>query len=359
MQIDNDQLALSTLTVQSIKKIGMFSDIHFGAHHNSNQHNQDCIEFIDWFIEQCKVQSVDAIGFLGDWFETRNAINILTLKHSNTALRKLNALGLPIFFIIGNHDLYHRHNREVHSADLFREFENVHIIEEPVKVNDSLLFLPFLFNHEYSQVVNLVNASEYVFGHFEFRNFYLTGSTHVAEHGYHHKLFDGPKHIFSGHYHKRQASDNVIYIGNPFATSYADAGDYQRGCCFLETTTGEVDFVDYDGPTYVKTRLSSLLADEVDLRQRARVKCVLDVEVTYSEAQTLKAEFLEAYQLREFSLEENSREQQAALEETAMAELDELDLSSLDETVKKLIEAGVQATTTIDPKKLIVEYEAL
>lgn len=354
-----DQLATVRLELSPISKIAMFTDIHFGCHNNSNQHNQDCLDFVDWFIVQCKEQKVDAIGFLGDWFETRNSLNILTLKHSNTALRKLNALGLPIFFIIGNHDLYHRHNRDVHSADVFREFENVHIIEEPVKVNDSLLFLPFLFNHEYAQVVNLVNASEYVFAHFEFRNFYLTGTSRVAEHGYHHKIFDGPKHIFSGHYHKRQASDNVIYIGNPFATSYADAGDYQRGCCILETTTSEVDFIDYVGPTYVKTKLSLLLAGEVDLRPQARLKCILDVDISYSEAQSLKAEFLELYKLREFSLEENSREQQASLEETAMAELDELDLSSLNETVKKLIEAGVQATTNIDPKKLIIEYEAL
>jgi transcription elongation GreA/GreB family factor len=82
------------------------------------------------------------------------------------------------------------------------------------------------------------------------------------------------------------------------------------------------------------------------------------VEVTYSEAQALKQEFMELYDLRELILEENVKEQQAALEES-IAELEELDLSSLDETVMKLIETGVQATSTINPTTLVSIYKLL
>jgi hypothetical protein len=235
---------------------------------------------------------------------------------------------------------------------------NVHIIDAPAKLNDMLL-LPYLFKDEYPLVAPQVNKSKYVFGHFEFRNFYLTGTNARAEHGYHHKLFDGPTHIFSGHYHKRQATDNVIYIGNPFGTSYADAGDYERGCCILNVSTAEVSFIDYEaGPTYLKTELSSLLDELVKPKNKARVRCLLDVEVTYSEAQALKQEFMELYDLRELILEENVKEQQAALEES-IAELEELDLSSLDETVMKLIETGVQATSTINPTTLVSIYKLL
>jgi len=342
----------------SIKRIGMFTDIHFGCHHNSTQHNQDCLDYVNWFLTECRKNDVDTIFFLGDWFENRNAISVLTSKYSIEALRLLNDSGMEIFLIVGNHDLYHRHNRDVHSAEMFKELKHITVIDHPTQVGE-LLLLPFLFKQEYPLVVNQVNASKFVFGHFEFRNFYITGSNTKAEHGYHHKLFDGPTHIFSGHFHKRQANDNVIYIGNPFGTSYADAGDYERGCCFLDTTTSVVDFLDYDGPTYLKTQLSALLSNEVDIRQGARIRCLLDIDVSYSEAQTLKKECMETFKLRELILEENTVEQQQALTESAIAELDELDLASLDETVKRLIETGVQATTTIDPKKLIALYEEL
>ena len=338
----------------------MFTDIHFGCHQNSTQHNEDCLTFVDWFLAKCKQNAVDCIFFLGDWFEHRNTINVLTNKYSAAALRKLNDCGIPIIFILGNHDLYHRHNRDVHSAEMFTNFEHIHVIDFPTIINERLLVLPFLFEDEYAQVVNIVNEVDYVFGHLEFRNFYLTGTTQVAEHGFYHKLFDGPKQIFSGHYHKRQASDNVLYIGNTFGTSYADAGDYDRGGCLLDLTTDDIDFFDYvDGPTYLKTKLSLMLAGEVVPKEKARVRCLLDVDVTYSEAQTLKAEFLELYKLREFSLEENAKEQQAAVAETALEELEELDLSQLDETVMKLIETGVQSTTSIYPSYLVELYKEL
>jgi DNA repair exonuclease SbcCD nuclease subunit len=349
-------LDLST-QFEPFKNIAMFSDIHFGNHHNSIQHNEDCLEFIHWFIDQCKDRKVDAIFMLGDWFEHRGAINTLTSKYSLRALRLLNSLNIPIMFLVGNHDLYHRHNREVHSAEGFRELKNVHIIDHPSKIND-LLLVPFLFKDEYPLVAPYVNKAKYVFGHFEFRNFYITGTNTKAEHGYHHKLFDGPKQIFSGHYHKRQANDNVCYIGNPFGTSYADAGDYDRGCCILNTESQDIDFVDYNGPTYLKTILSQLINGEIVPNQKARIRCLLDIDVSYSEAQSLKSELMELYELRELILEENIKEQQMALEES-IAELDELDLSALDETVTKLIETGVQGTTTINPSRLAQIYKKL
>jgi hypothetical protein len=34
----------------------VFTDIHFGLRHNSAEHNQDCLDFIDWIILQAKAE---------------------------------------------------------------------------------------------------------------------------------------------------------------------------------------------------------------------------------------------------------------------------------------------------------------
>jgi DNA repair exonuclease SbcCD nuclease subunit len=345
------------LSLQNISKIAMFTDIHWGAKQNSSQHNDDCTEFVDWFLMQCKEQQVDAIAFLGDWFENRNALNVLTINSATSALRKLNDFGVPIFFITGNHDLYYRHNRDIHSLDMFREYSNINVIDKLLKCND-MLFVPFIFKDEYPAVVNDINNSKYVFGHFEFRNFYLTGTNTKSEHGFHHKILDGPIHVFSGHFHKRQANDNVVYIGNPFGTNFADAGDFDRGFSILNTESSEVEFFNYDGPTYVKTTVSALANGEVELRAKARVKALINLDMSYSEAQSFKKEVIELFGLRELSLEENAKERQESIEDS-MAELEDLDLGTLDETVKNLIGMGVQATTTINPVYLEQLYDEL
>ena len=73
------------------KKVACFTDIHFGLKSNSATHNQDCEEFVDWFISQATIQGCDTCIFLGDWHHNRNAINLITLDTSIRCLEKLGA----------------------------------------------------------------------------------------------------------------------------------------------------------------------------------------------------------------------------------------------------------------------------
>lgn len=340
-------------------RLAMFTDIHWGARSNSEQHLQDCLDFIDWFCQLAKAEKATHIAFLGDWFESRNAINVRTLKFSQEGARRLNALGLPVFFIVGNHDLYHRSNRAIFSTDPFADLENFILINEPMELTPELFAAPFLFREEYPDLADQINAYKYVIGHFEFRNFVVSGSDRVLDHGPDASQFTGPKYLLSGHFHKRQFSDNVIYIGNTFPTSYGDAGDDQRGAAILQTDTEDLEFVNYEAaPLFYKTRLSMVLNGDSDFKPGSRVRCLLDTDIGYSDVQALREEMMESFQLREFSVEEDLQTKKAAL--TAGIELDEdLDLSSLDVTVRKLIHEGVAPTATIDPAILVELYEEL
>lgn len=348
-----------TKTISSMyKKIAMFGDIHYGCRGNDIVHNKDCLTFIEWFTEQVKITECDCIIFLGDFWENRSALNVGTINYGLQGLRMLNELNIPIYFIVGNHDLFFRNNRNMHSIELFREFNNVHVVDTPLSINDELLILPYLFKEEYVDISVQINQHKFVFGHLEFKNFYLTGaSNQVCEHGFLHKLLNGPKYIFSGHFHKRQCSDNIIYIGNPFGTNYGDVNDYERGMCILDVETEEVDFLNYDGPSFFRTSLSKLAMEDVQLKKFARVKCLLDLpEISYSEAQLIKKEFMEIYELREFILEQNTRELQETLSEVAIKELDDMDLNSIDESIKKLIVDGIDKGGLICPVKLVEIY---
>ena len=49
------------------ERAAVFTDIHFGKKSDSEQHNLDCVAYIDWFCEQVKVHQCDTIIFMGDW----------------------------------------------------------------------------------------------------------------------------------------------------------------------------------------------------------------------------------------------------------------------------------------------------
>ena len=344
---------------KNIKKLAMFTDIHFGARNNSDQHNLDNLDFVKWFCEKVREEKPSHIAFLGDWFENRNQINIKTLNRSHEACRMLNALGIPIIFIVGNHDLYHRSDRSIFSTDMFSDLENFMLVAEPMKLSKDWFVAPYLFRAEYPNLVADINSSKYVLGHFEFRNFVVTGADRVMDHGPDADAFTGPRYIFSGHFHKRQANKNIIYIGNTFPTNFGDAGDSNRGMAVFDVENDDVYFHDWDAaPLFFKTRLSRVIGGDADFPPRSRVRCVLDMDIGYSDVQALRDEMIKGLGLREFSVEEDMAARKEMIAEGLELESD-LDLSSLDNTVRQLITEGVSPSPTIDPHALIKLYEEL
>jgi DNA repair exonuclease SbcCD nuclease subunit len=339
-------------------KIAMFTDIHWGAKNNSNAHNQDCKDYIEWFKKHVIAEKCEAISFMGDWFENRNAINVGTLNASLDGLSSLDELDIPIYFCIGNHDLFHRENRHQFSTYHYSKFKNIVLVNEPISV-DKLMFFPYLFKNEYPAAAAKIEKEkpDYVFGHFEFRNFVVTGTDRRMDHGPDHELFTIPKYLFSGHYHKRQMQDNVIYIGNTFPTNYGDAWDDARGMALLDTEENDVSFTDWgDCPKYRKVKLSDVLAGKIDFPPKCRVRCIIDTEIGYSDAQALREEMIKSLGLREFSLEENIAERKEAI---AGEEIEDFDMGSLNDAVIKMLQTGIAGTSTINADKLIEIYSTL
>jgi DNA repair exonuclease SbcCD nuclease subunit len=342
-----------------IRKLCMFTDIHFGARNNSDQHNLDNLDFVDWFIERVKEEKPSHIAFLGDFFENRNAINVRTLNSATEACRRINALGLPVIWIVGNHDLYHRSNRKIFSTNMFDDLENFIIVSEPTELDKDWFAAPFLFKDEYPTLAADINSHKYVMGHFEFRNFVVAGSTRTLDHGPDAEMFTGPRYIFSGHFHKRQFNQNIVYIGNTFPTNYGDAGDDERGMAVFDIENDEVFFHNWaDAPLFFKTKLSRVLDGEGEWPPKSRVRCLLDADIGYSDVQGLREEMIKTFSLREFSVEEDVQARKEMLSEGLELET-ELDMTSLDNTVRQLINEGVSPSPTIDPQALVRLYEEL
>jgi hypothetical protein len=140
---------------------------------------------------------------------------------------------------------------------------------------------------------------------------------------------------------------------------YGDAWDDARGLAILDTRNDEVDFIDWDDcPKYRKVRLSDVLSDgSLVFPEKCRVRCTIDVDIAYSEAQSLREEMIKQLGLREFSLEENLQEKKDAIAGEEL--LGDFDLSSLNDAVVKMLQTGVTGTTTIDSAKLVEIYGTL
>ena len=345
-------------TTNNLNKAGVFTDIHFGRKNASEVHNSDCLEFVEWFIKNCKKEKVDHIIFGGDWFEHRDSIAGRTLHYSHKAMKRIHEeLGdMPFFFLVGNHDLVFRNNRETFNTKIFEPYPNMIIIDESLSVeiaNKKVLFCPFLFKDEYPNQIDLVNSHEIVFGHFEFKGFVVTGDTKTMDHGPEHTDFKRCKRIFTGHFHKRQNKGNVFYLGNTFPMDYSDANDADRGMAIYTYDTDELKYINWeDSPTYIRCNLSDLIEKPKKyLKSKATVRCEADVEISYEDKLKIETKLSQKYGLREFTIYEKAEEY------TTSEEVEEEDLESEDSNVivKNLLRKV--KSEKIDPETLIEIYE--
>ena len=283
------------------KKVAFCTEIHFGLKSNSLVHNQDCSEFIDWFIATARANGCETGMFLGDWSHQRAAINMQTLQYSLRSLEKLSAAFERFYFIPGNHDLYYRDKRDIYSTEWAKHIPNIVIVNDFFKDGD-VIIAPWLVGDDHKKLAKM--SAKYMFGHFELPHFKMNAMVEMPDHGeIRVENFSGIESVYSGHFHLRQHKKNINYIGNCFPHNFADAGDDQRGMMIKEWGMPDQYFAWPGQPLYRVLKLSQLINNAPKLLvNNMHVRVELDIDISYEEANFIKDTFVRDYHLREMAL---------------------------------------------------------
>ena len=333
------------------KKVAVCTDIHYGLKSNSIVHNQDCSNFIDWFIDEAKKHGCETGMFLGDWSHHRASINMQTLQYSLRSLEKLSEAFDRFYFIPGNHDLYYRDRRDIHSTEWAKHLPNIQIVNDWFKDGD-VIIAPWLVGDDYKRISKM--SSKYMFGHFELPKFKMNAMIEMPDHGnVQAEHFKGMQSVFSGHFHLRQQKTNINYIGNCFPHNYSDAGDDDRGMMILEWGK-EPEYHSWpDQPRYRVLRLGNVMNNTAELlKPGMHVRVQLDIEISYEEANFIKETYIKDYELREMSLIPNK----SASVDTDMAP-GEIKFESVDQIVTDQI-TNIESEF-YDNKLLLKIYQTL
>lgn len=268
----------------------IFTDLHLGLKHNSREHNESCMQFVSWMIEQAHARKIRTCIFLGDWSHHRAHVNVVTLNYSLRCLRRLSESFDHVIMLLGNHDLYYRDRLDMHSIPYVAEFPNVHLIHETVET-DAIAFVPWLVGDAWKHVSKI--RKPYMMCHAEIARFRMNAmvempdnGTLTSEHFTHQKL------VMSGHFHKRQRKDNILYVGNVFPHNFADVNDDERGCVFWQPDS-EPEFLAWPlAPKYRILNLSQIMsAPHTHVDHRTYAKIHVDVDLAHDDVSFLKELF--------------------------------------------------------------------
>ena len=285
------------------KKAAVFTDIHLGLKGNSKVHNEDCEEFVDWYIEQAQANGCETGIFCGDWHHNRNSLNLTTMDSTIRCMEKLGKAFEKFYFFDGNHDLYYKDKRDVNSTAFAKHIPGITFIDK-IYEEDDVALVPWLVGDEWKKIKNI--KAKYLFGHFELPSFYMNAMVQMPDTGELQAThFENQEYVFSGHFHKRQQQGKVHYLGNAFPHNYADAWDDDRGMMILDRENNkEPEYINWDNcPKYRTIGLKRLLEDtDAIIKPKMYLRVTIDVPISFEEATFIKETFVNQYNCREISL---------------------------------------------------------
>lgn len=219
----------------SSKKIGIFTDCHFGVSKDAQFRLKQTQKCIQWIIKVFKQQKVDYIIFCGDLFDSRFSINVQTLNSAIIQIQNLAYNFQKVFLIVGNHDTYYKNVNTMNSINFLAKLSktnNIHIIEQQpyfLKIGTKTLALfPWGFTPELLDSVQKYKKCDYAFGHFECNGIELVGQVSSGSTYSYKDLFKAAHYIFSGHYHGNKtysAGKNILLmVGSALQLNWSDYG---------------------------------------------------------------------------------------------------------------------------------------
>lgn len=246
----------------NFKRIFMLADIHLGISANSIEWLDNMRSyFYDFFIPLLKKEANngDALFILGDLFDNRQSIDILVMNTAQDIISDLSKI-LEVHIMCGNHDMYKKIDNNTNSIRNFAYFSNVKVYTNPTKLicgNKTLLMFPYSENYNEDLRFILNNECDYLFTHADIHGMKLDNGQLVKK-GL--RLSESNiSRVFSGHIHKRQENNKIIYIGSPYHTSYADINDV-KGVYLFDILENSYTFFENDfSPKYINLNLHDIL----------------------------------------------------------------------------------------------------
>ena len=308
----------------------IFTDIHFGIRNNSKKRLQICVQIIKEIINACKKYDVKQIFFAGDYFHSRNSLDVYTINVALKCCRSL-AKAAKLYIIIGNHDVFSKNTVNISSANIFKDIPNVNIIDmsEVIELNGQrVLLAPWLTDlSKYSP-----ESVDLAIGHFDPPTNYLIKS-YIEEHSsnklktneeikallekdsfltysndilidnsklekinsknsenYIGNIVDPCKKggiIYSGHIHGHRESNvkgrTLIFIGSPYQTTMGER-DKQCGFYVLDSNNARTFIPITDVPKHIEIKISDIIEKGINdfdfsIVRKNIIKKVYDIQI--------------------------------------------------------------------------------
>lgn len=229
-------------------KIAIINDTHAGVRNSNEIFLNNAGDFYSKvFFPYLKEHNIDTVVHLGDYWDNRRAINVKSIKRNREMfLDPLEANGIHMHIIRGNHDTFYKDTGAVNSLDeLLGNHPNITIYDKPTKMdfgvkNYSFGLVPWIDDENRKECMEFIETTDcdIVGGHFEIFGLEMLKGT-FSTHGLPTSTFNRFDKVLSGHFHTKSTNGNIWYLGSQMEFTWSDAHD-DKYFHVLDLDTGDV-----------------------------------------------------------------------------------------------------------------------
>lgn len=232
-----------------MSKVLLLNDLHFGLKADSKIFRAYIKSFLaDQLIPYIKENGIKSIIFLGDFLDKRKYVNIETLQFSRKEFfEPLEALGVTLHMILGNHDVVFRNTSEVNSTtELYSRYSNVKVYSDPTEVNVegvNVAFIPWINEENIDKFKEFARDStaSIAFGHLEIKGFQVLRGI-LSESGIDKSEVGMFSKVLSGHFHQKHDDGQIFYLGTQYDMTFADL-DEVKGFHTIDLWNSDLEFI--------------------------------------------------------------------------------------------------------------------
>ena len=222
------------------------TDIHLGRENNNEKNLEVSLVLFKTIADFCVKNNIDNIDILGDFFDDRKEINVLTMHYAEQIAKILNKFNTKI--ILGNHDAFYKDRPIPNSLSIFKEkYENIKIIDNYVHVENNIAYVPYFHQDYFIEKIDDYRIEyhdiKYVFGHFDINGFQFNSKVISRNNKLNANDFKGFELVLSGHYHVSSNNGIIYYLGSPYQMNF---GEVESDHGFWVFDDGKLEFQEFN-----------------------------------------------------------------------------------------------------------------
>jgi DNA repair exonuclease SbcCD nuclease subunit len=249
-----------------VGKTLFFSDLHIGIRRDSLSRLLLSAKVIEEVCEIGKSRGIENVVYLGDYFNSREYINSVSLIVSHKLINLLAKTFKQVVVIVGNHDLVSDNLPGISPVNIFSNVNRVTVISKPTRFTfNGKAALAVPWGIETNQPLPFKDEEfNYIFGHFTPSTAAIRYNRINTQSIVNSKTYiSAPKNdivaflkclkpgglCMSGHIHNRTGFDykgkRVIFIGSPLVLNFGET-DSTHGVFILDDQGETPEFIELD-----------------------------------------------------------------------------------------------------------------